>query len=141
MTAVNRKDANDVCVRQKLCAALVLSALSIGCDKAPELRPDWAIVSGTVTFKGQPLPGGSVILLSQQGTTAIMRGGAIREDGSFMLDAPIGPAKVAIHNADIKERHPNRYVAIPAKYADADKSGLTYEVKSGENKDVNFELL
>ena len=43
--------------------------------------------------------------------------------------------------APVKTVKPERYVEIPKKYADAAKSGLTYEVKVGENKDVKFELL
>jgi hypothetical protein len=112
----------------------------MGCDSGPELRPGWAVVSGTVTFKGQPLPGGSVILCTDE-QPAVMRGGAIREDGTFKLDAPIGPAKIAIHTIDMKTVKPERYVEIPKKYATIEQSGLTYEVKPGENKGVNFELL
>jgi hypothetical protein len=126
--------------RGKIGVLVVLLATYSGCDRGPELRPGWAVVSGTVTYKGQPLSGGSVILLTDE-QPAVMRGGAIRENGTFMLDAPIGPAKIAIHTIDMKTVKPERYVEIPKKYADAEKSGLTYEVKSGENKDVKFDLL
>jgi hypothetical protein len=111
-----------------------------GCDTGPKLRPDWAIVSGSVTFHGKPLTGGSVVWCTEKEGTPIMRGGAIREDGTFSLDAPIGPAKVAIHTVDMKKVNPARYIEIPTKYADPDQSGLTYEVKAGENKDVAFNL-
>jgi hypothetical protein len=71
---------------------------------------------------------------------SIVRGGAIREDGTFILDTPTGPARVAIHVADLKQVQPGRYVEIPSKYTYVEQSGLTYEAKDGKNKDVNFDL-
>jgi hypothetical protein len=121
-----------------LIAALV-AAVS-GCDRAATLRPGWAIVSGTVMYQDKPLPGGEVMWCTDKDGIAVIRGGPIREDGSFSLDAPIGPAKVAIHNADVKKTQPSRYVEIPAKYTDVERSGLIYEAKAGENKDVKFNL-
>jgi hypothetical protein len=122
---------------------LLLSFLIVlmagGCDSGPKLRPDWAEVSGTVTFQGKPLPGGSVMWCSQK-DPPVLRGGTIREDGTFALEAPIGPAKIAIHTSDMKTVQPARYVEIPAKYADPDKSGLSYDAKAGENKDVKLDL-
>jgi hypothetical protein len=118
----------------------MLCLVTIGCQKAPKLREGWAMVSGTVMYKGAPLPGGEVMWCVDKDGASIIRGGAIREDGSFTLDAPIGPAKIAIHNADLKKANSNRYVQIPGKYADPEQSGLSYETKMGENKDVKFEL-
>jgi hypothetical protein len=111
-----------------------------GCERAPKLRPGWAIVSGTVTYKGQPLPGGEVVWCTDKDGTSIMRGGPIRQNGTFALDAPAGPARVAIHNADVKKTDASRYVELPAKYIDIEKSGLKYEVTEGENKDLKIEL-
>jgi hypothetical protein len=119
---------------------MVFIAVVVGCDRAPKLRPGWAIVSGMVTYQGRPLPGGEVIWCTEKDGAAIMRGGPIREDGTFMLDAPIGPARVAIHNADVKKVQPSRYVEIPSKYTDIEKSGLTYDVKTEEHNDVRFNL-
>jgi hypothetical protein len=127
----------------KLTCLLGIAALcfaAAGCQKAPKLREGWALVSGTVTYKGSPLPGGEVMWCADKDGASIIRGGAIREDGSFALDAPIGKARIAIHNADLKKANSTRYVQIPAKYADPEQSGLTYEAKAGENKDVKLEL-
>jgi hypothetical protein len=114
--------------------------MSNGCNRAPKLRPGWAIVSGAVTYQGKPLPGGEVMWCTTKDGTSIVRGGAIREDGTFMLDTPTGPAKVAIHVADLKKAQSNRYVEIPAKYTTVEQSGLTYEAKEGDNTDVRFDL-
>jgi len=128
--------------RKLLTTAGMLIAVTVlsGCERAPKLRPGWAIISGTVTYQGKPLPGGEVMWCIDKDGVALLRGGPIREDGSFRLDAPIGQARVAIHNADVKKTQPSRYVEIPAKYTDVEKSGLTYEAKAGENSDVKIEL-
>lgn len=117
-----------------------LAVLECGCERAPKLRPGWAIVSGTVTYKSQPLPGGQVIWCTDKDGATIMRGGPIRQNGTFVLDAPIGPARVAIDNREVKNIDASRYVEIPAKYVDVDKSGLKFEVNEGENKDMKIEL-
>jgi hypothetical protein len=123
-----------------------------------------ATVSGKVTYKGAPLKGGYVTLVT---ATGISRPGGISEDGSYTIDnVPTGPVKIAVDTESIKPRSSagkggmappkkygpppgaeqpsapaykppdptagaDRYVAIPQKYADPEKSGLTYTVKSG----------
>jgi hypothetical protein len=119
---------------------VALTTATGGCDSGPVLRPGWLIVSGMVTYQGKPLPGGEVVWCTEVDSAAIMRGGPIRDDGTFMLDAPIGPAKVAIHTSDMKKIQPARYVEIPAKYADPDKSGLTHDLQPGANEGVKFDL-
>src|SRR5437762_3142881 len=79
---------------------IALAVLIAGCDRAPKLRPGWAIVSGTVTYQGKPLPGGEVMWCTTKDGAAVVRGGPIRENGTFTLDTPTGPAQVAIHVAD-----------------------------------------
>ena len=121
---------------------MVVAAFAVmvgGCNRAPKLRPGWANVSGTVTYQGKPLPGGEVMWCTVKDGISIARGGRIK-DGTFALDTPTGPATIAIQVADLKKAEPSRYVEIPAKYADAQKSGLTHEAKEGDNKDVNFDL-
>jgi hypothetical protein len=111
-----------------------------GCNRAPKIRPGWANVSGTVTYQGKPLPGGEVMWCVAKDGISIARGGAIREDGTFALDTPTGPATIAVQVADLKKAQSSRYVEIPAMYADAQKSGLKYEAKEGDNKDVKIDL-
>src|SRR5215510_2095172 len=87
-----------------------MAATIMGCNRAPKLRPGWAIVSGIVTYKGKPLPGGEVMWCTSKEVTAIVRGGPIRENGTFTLDTPTGPATIAIHVSDLKKSQPSRYV-------------------------------
>ena len=122
---------------------LFFAALAVmigGCDRGPKLRPGWAIVSGTVTYQGKPLPGGEVMWCITKDGTSIVRGGPISENGTFTLDTPTGPAKVAVHVADLKKNQSSRYVEIPSKYTNVEQSGLIYEAKDGDNKDVKIDL-
>jgi hypothetical protein len=119
---------------------VVVSSLTTGCNHEPKLRTGWATVAGTISYQGKPLPGGEVMWCTKQDGAMILRGGSIREDGTFKLDAPTGPAKVAIHTADLKKANSARYVELPAKYADPETSGLTYQVKPGENQGVDFDI-
>ena len=133
----------DVILRSLRGSSIFVTALAVliaGCDRAPTLRPGWAIVSGTVTYQGKPLPGGEVMWCTSKDGASVARGGPISENGTFMLDTPTGPAKIAIHVADLKKYQSTRYVAIPSKYTDLERSGLTYEAKDGDNKDVKFDL-
>src|SRR4051794_16962317 len=91
---------------------LVVAAMAVmigGCNRVQKTRPGWANVSGTVTYEGKPLPGGEVMWCTAKDGISIARGGHIREDGTFALDTPIGPATIAIQVADLKKVKPNRY--------------------------------
>jgi hypothetical protein len=146
---------------RRMWAVLLLFPLGLmvaGCGRSSE-----ATVTGKVTYKGQPLKGGSVSLISEAG--GVVRS-TIEEDGSYKITkAPVGPAKVTVdtkalrpvNQKAVKGPYANanapqevlpksakggdasRYVAIPARYADPEKSGLTVEVKSGKNEQ-NIEL-
>jgi hypothetical protein len=120
--------------------AAMVAVMGNGCNRAPKLRPGWAIVSGTVTYQGKPLPGGEVMWCTTKDGAAILRGGHIRDNGTFALDTPTGPAKIAIHVADLKKNQSSRYVEIPSKYSNVEQSGLSYEAKDGDNKDVKIDL-
>jgi hypothetical protein len=109
-----------------------------GCGNSTTTRPNWAIVSGTVSYQGRALPAGDV-LISPDADPTVFASGKIK-DGRFALQAPIGPAKVGFQTADVKVGQPDLYVEIPLKYGDPHQSGLTCEVKSGENSDLKFDL-
>ena len=95
-------------------------------------------VEGKVLFKDRPLAGAVILFVPQRGPAA---GSAVGEDGSYRLltrrpgdGAVIGPCKVAIVSPD-----PLKPLPIPKKYLDAETSGLTAEVKEGQNI-INFEI-
>jgi hypothetical protein len=103
-------------------------------------RPDRTTVSGSVTYKGRPLHNAIVRFVSAADPFNAS-GGAIGADGSYQFgDVPIGPAKIYVDTSAMSEFGPKSVIEIPEKYADAETSGLTYDVKPGENTGVKFDL-
>src|SRR5436190_387799 len=96
-------------------------------DKKPE--PKGEPVDGKVFFKGQALPGGTVTFVSKDGKTSVSA--AIGADGIYKAVVPAGEYRVAVSTA-AKKDDPKKYVPIPAKYGDPEKSGLTYSVVKGK---------
>jgi hypothetical protein len=122
--------------------ALLLGALLTGCGSGQEE------VSGTVRYKGKPLPFGTIQFLGSDG---VLRAGAIQPDGTFAVQVPVGEAKVII--SCLKDTGPNRprgasasrdgraapppsssanVSLIPRRYTDWDASGLTVLVGDGQ---------
>lgn len=136
-------------------------------------------VSGKVTYKGNPVPGGRVVFY---GPNDYIGASPIDADGSYIIaKVPAGqpmqitvdtstapgapsPGKGARSEGKAKQQSPtgqmknipdlpeaaknnpiygggsNRYVKIPDKYADKDKSGLSYTTTRGkQTKDIPLE--
>lgn len=122
-------------------SVLVLIALAIaGCGKKPMGQ-----VSGKVFFQDQPLDSGTVTLVGQGNYQVFC---AIGPDNTYSFDnVPVGPVKIAFENHHRvppgfrngkappkflqKEETPAPALPIPAKYKNAEESGLTYTVKAG----------
>ena len=118
----------------------------VGC-----LRNDGLVtapVTGKVTYKGKPLPNGTIMFVPSEGPAAT---GEIGSDGTYRLStgsidgAVLGSHKVSITAlADIggalpEQRNPTPPSLLPAKYLSHETSGLTAEVKKGKNE-VIFDL-
>jgi hypothetical protein len=120
--------------------------------------PNKAILTGTVSYKGQPLPGGTIDL-HREGDKRVPSA-PIHPDGTYLLTAvPPGKWAVTIETESIKAVMPPtdklklpkgvefpklppglpRYVPIPEKYAKPATSDLTVELKPGKQEE-NFEL-
>ena len=132
---------------------LVLAGASAitGCNNGPHAG---AKVTGTVKLDGKALPGGSVLMESADGK--FKDAGVIGADGSFTVaNAPLGKVKVAliIPDAPVLPEPPAgkgpekpadlpksgeklsreslvMLAKVPAKYRDANQSGLSFEVGS-----------
>jgi hypothetical protein len=116
---------------------LPLCLFLFGCSRGHPTAP----VSGTVTYKGQPVAFGQVTFIHTYGHTAF---GPIK-DGRYSMRAPVGDCRVAISSLesdppqDPKQRkqiRPGMVVPksfIPEKYQRPDKSGLTFKVENKEN--------
>jgi hemoglobin len=88
--------------------------------KPDEKKPgEKGSVKGKVTFKGQPLTGGVVILTDADGKEAKTD---LAADGAYKLDVKPGQYTVAV---DAK--------AVPEKFRSAKTSALTLEIRKGEN--------
>lgn len=127
--------------RVSLLALLVLAAasLSIGCQSEKAGPKDRAQLSGTVSLAGTPLRGGTISFKSA--TNPVTTSAMIYAGGKYSTDrAPLGKNIVTIETESLKFGNAKDYVQIPARYADPSTSGLTTDVKSGDNTDVNFEL-
>jgi hypothetical protein len=149
--------------------------LALGCGSK-------ATITGTVTYKGQPIHEGGIVFAPESGGRPVS---AIIKDGKYTAEkVPPGPAKVSITSMYSKEatgfaakmggggtpeltkkmegpppdaplppearrmmekrstmgEESKKGVKIPDKYADPDKSGLTYTVQPGsQTKDFNLE--
>jgi hypothetical protein len=99
-------------------------------------------VMGKVTFKGQPLPSGKVSLLSENG---VVCSGEIRPDGNYtVFRVPPGRMKIAVATYSPPPPGPvpvpaPKYVAIPARYRDFERSNLLESVRRGGQR-LDLEL-
>jgi hypothetical protein len=99
---------------------------SAHCARAPGLAHRRA--TGTITFDGKPLRGGTIFFISA--TDPMRRAPAtIKSDGTFSVaDAPTGDVLIAVDNESQKGNNPDAYVALPAKYRKEKTSGLTAKI-------------
>jgi hemoglobin len=79
-----------------------------------------ASVMGTVTFKGKPADGAKISFVPAEGKAV---SDTVGKDGSYRLSVTPGVYTITISGG------PN--LALPAQYADADKSGVKVNVKEG----------
>jgi hemoglobin len=107
-------------------------------EKKPEEKKpgEKGNVSGNVTFNGKPVTGGVIVLTGADGNKVRAD---LEADGSYKFkDLKPGEYTVAVDTEGLNDpAKPNpAYVAIPAKFRSAKTSGLTVEVKKGEQ--ANF---
>ena len=136
-------------------AALVLTCtLTAGCSDRPKL----AKVKGTVTLDGKPLPYGTVTFEAKgfRSATGKIVGGELTDVTTYEVGdgAPVGthrvvvtanaePGAAIVPNPGDAKAPKSDYMSgkslIPAAYNSPDTSGLTAEIKAGENT-VEFKL-
>ena len=134
-------------IRVRSGTAILLSAIVMwaGCGSETPSLPE-APVSGTVTFSGGDLPGGQVIFMHDDGQVRAAEFGA---DGKYTVNAVIGPNQVlvksvkesAVETESESERGMRQEQSlIPEKYMMSGKSGLSFDVKEGENNTYDIAL-
>ncbi len=128
---------------------LLLVLASAGCSRVGQ-------VSGKASYRGRPLPAGTVMLLASDGQPY---DGPIQTDGTFVIrDVPIGTAKVSVtsivpageekrtRGGKEASQAKQRTIAkggrsrIPSKYSDFEKSGLTVTVEKGDKNRLDLDL-
>jgi hypothetical protein len=139
------------------CAMSFLLA-ALGCGSST------ATVSGKISFRNNPLHGGTVTFYGP-GENGWTKTSTISDDGSYKLDhVPTGSARITVEtktakvNPQAKQKMPkmpkdkppeglehspfgqmqkqsaDKFVEIPEKYKDPNQSGLTYEIKNGKQE-------
>src|SRR5688572_5383647 len=102
--------------------------------------PGYGDVTGRVLFEGKPLPAGKVTFLGEDGRVAVSQ---VHGDGSYaILGAPACQVTVLVDSkpptpVGISRQKgpqpptppPAKHVPIPERYADPERSGLSYEIR------------
>jgi len=118
-------------VRSLPVLVLLLLLVLAGCSSSKSGTRE---VSGKVTYKGEPLPGGTITFQSANDKDKVGRTG-INEDGSYKLgNAPEGDVKIFFIGPSrpsdtTKGKAPP--VTLEAKYLKPETSGVSYTVKEG----------
>jgi hypothetical protein len=89
-------------------------------------------VSGTVMYQQKPVAGGTVTFYDEANGVA---SDTIKEDGTYTVrNVGTGTAKIAVvapMAISMPGLNAPKPIEIPTKYADREKSGLTYQVTRG----------
>lgn len=128
--------------------SLLTSLLLVsGCGKGDGVNRGGKL-TGTVTVDGKPVGGGEVIIIGADGKHSMS--GKIRNSGAYeILEPPLGPCKLAVITSPLKDVPPLAkkkgpvdftdpktgewpvYARIADKYEKTETSGLTVEIKGG----------
>jgi len=121
---------------------LAAALLPLGCNNN---NASVGSVSGTVSYDGQPLKSGEITFLPAQGRPGYGKvvDGQIQEvtTESAGDGAPVGTNRITItaREESTAVAQPGQMAApgrslIPERYGDAEKSGLTADIKAGTNE-------
>jgi hypothetical protein len=122
--------------------------LLVGCHPAKE---PMTLVRGKVTYKGLPLPGGTIVFIpdTSRGTQGSIAMAEIQPDGTYTLKTNELLGAVAGHHRVTIASHQVPYLAmsapawrpaLPSKYRDPHLSGLVREVVPNTANTINFDL-
>jgi hypothetical protein len=126
---------------QPLCKGLYCKGLCLVALLLTGCAAGTGDVSGVVLYRGQPLPSGTISFFDE--TRGVWSSG-IGPDGTYSVDGiPTGTARITVTTPMPitlpGAPPPPKSVAIPPKYADAQKSGLTHLVVRGaQSREINL---
>jgi hypothetical protein len=123
-----------------LAAALLAGAAGCG-SKDPELSP----VRGTVSYKGVPLGGGTVVFIPDpdRGGSGPIALAEIQADGTFVLKTDDKPgAAPGWHRVTVAASPPagEGGTRLPPRFSDPELSGQCHEVKPGRANAIDLRL-
>jgi hypothetical protein len=145
-----------------MCPSLTRFVLAVGLVLLLSLavaaaKPASSVVKGSVTYKGQPITGGTIAFHPARGKPVKA---SLEADGTYYAkNVPVGEVKVTIETESLrakgnpkakakppdkdkpkdKDSKPPVYVAIPKKYADVETTPLRLKVKGGKQT-ADFKL-
>lgn len=116
---------------------MLIAITCSGCGQQGE--PPASTVAGTVTFKGQPVTGGTLTFHIKDGNgKSLPFAGELDTEGNYELtNAVPGMATITVETATQKGL-PN-FFPLPDKFAKPAASGLTFEITLG-HQEHNIEL-
>ena len=101
-----------------LCFACMAAAAVVGCGRGSS---DRVVVTGTVTYRGEPLPSGRIHFVPAEGTKAPQSGAEI-VDGKYTVDAkggvPHGTHKIRITAQRVDPRYAGIGDSVPNDFQD-----------------------
>jgi hypothetical protein len=132
-------------------AAAMLLVLPAGCEPG---RQPLARVRGRVSYKGTPLNTGTIVFTPDalRGTVGPMARSEIASDGSYVLQtegllgATVGWHRVTVLAMDLRpEMGPDEALImprslLPEKYCDPELSGLSCQVRGGQENRFDLDL-
>jgi hypothetical protein len=126
--------------RWVLIGAVLLSTGIAGCGGAPPRKT--SKVTGTIKYKSAPLTRGTIVFQPPSGQPAFS---TISENGTYTLDAVIGPNTVTVESREDPPPSPTAAPVtgkslIPEKYSHALQSNLKADVKDQETNTFDFDL-
>ncbi len=138
-------------IRWRASILLFLLLSLTGCDLGNQTL---APVRGKVTYRGMPVPTGTIVFTPDpmRGNHGQQSHASLEQDGSYVLrtgdvsGAPIGWHRVTITSTEeVPPANPNNRFVIPRcllpdKYRDPELSGLTCEIKAGQENQIDFNL-
>lgn len=138
----DRRKQSSECVMAGRFVALSLAGFAVLCGGCGSKPIDKYMVSGTVTFDGQPIPKGYLVLRPSDESKAADGGEIV--DGHFEFPASAGAKKVVIDASrpgpiDPEMESPKPLPYIPTRYNT--KTELSAEVKAEGKNHFEFALV
>lgn len=139
---INDRGSRRACHAPGRLALLLGATLAMGCGGPSGLAP----VHGTVSLNGKPLTEGFVVVTPAEGKTAM---GTIQPDGAFVMGTNSSSDGVAIGTHPVTVLPPTATEGappsattrmLPNRYSIAATSGVTVDVKPGEDNELVIEL-